>query len=156
VEFTLREARLEDAAQLTDLLREVGWRPEFQTEPLEQLTQRVARQLALCHANESHTVYVAVDTEGTLVGYVAVHWLPYLMYPGPEGFISELFLREPVRGQGLGAKLLETVKQAAKARGGYRLQLINHRQRESYRRGFYAKQGWEERLDAANFVFYLD
>lgn len=156
MEFTIREATLEDAAQLTDLLREVGWRPDIQTMPLAQLTERVTRQLVRCLDNESHTIYVAIEAAGTIAGYVTVHWLPYLMYPGPEGFISELFLREAARGQGMGAKMLETVKQAAKDRGGYRLQLINHRQRESYQRGFYAKQGWEERLDAADFVFYLD
>ena len=33
-----------------------------------------------------------------------------------------------------------------------RLSLLNNRQRESYQRGFYAKNGWEERSDLVNFI----
>ena len=33
--------------------------------------------------------------------------------------------------------------------------LINLRKRESYQRQFYAKQGWDERVDAANFILPL-
>jgi hypothetical protein len=34
--------------------------------------------------------------------------------------------------------------------------LINFRDRESYRRRFYEKAGWEERPDGASFVRALD
>jgi hypothetical protein len=47
------------------------------------------------------------------------------------------------------------VKEEAKSRGCSRLSLLNMRDRESYQRAFYAKDGWEERTDAANFVFDL-
>jgi hypothetical protein len=53
---------------------------------------------------------------------------------GAEGYVSELFVREP-------------------ARGCTRLSLINLRQRESYRRQFYVKAGWQERGTAANFIY---
>ncbi len=89
------------------------------------------------------------------MGYAAVHWLPYLFMPGPEGFVSELFIDDEARGQGIGTKLLESVKQEAQARGCTRLSLINLRDRESYQRGFYAKLGWQERPDAANFILRL-
>jgi GNAT superfamily N-acetyltransferase len=81
-----------------------------------------------------------------------VHWLPYLFFSGPEGFVSELFVGGPSRGQGVGRQLLEAVKVEATERGCVRLQLINFRDRESYQRGFYQKCGWEERGTAANFV----
>jgi hypothetical protein len=42
----------------------------------------------------------------------------------------------------------------AEARGCSRLNLLNGRQRESYRREFYEKNGWRER-DMASFVFDL-
>jgi GNAT superfamily N-acetyltransferase len=100
-------------------------------------------------------VYVAETEEGEIAGYAAVHWLPYLLLLGPEGYVSELFIRESDRGQGIGTQLLEVVKQEAEARGCARLMLLNMHERESYRRGFYKKQGWEERPDAANFVYPL-
>jgi len=34
--------------------------------------------------------------------------------------------------------------------------LVNRKTRESYRRGFYAKAGWTERHEFANFVMFLD
>ena len=89
---------------------------------------------------------------GAVLGYVAVHWVPYLIHTGPEGYISELFIRESARGQGIGARLLETVEAEAIRRGCTRLMLLNMRQRESYQREFYSKHGWEERPQAANFM----
>jgi len=54
-----------------------------------------------------------------------------------------------------GNSLLNRVVEEAWARGCYRLMLINIRTRESYQRDFYKKLGWEERPDAANFVYML-
>ena len=45
------------------------------------------------------------NTDGqdqALVAYAAVHWLPYLILRGPEGFVSELFVDQAARGQGVG------------------------------------------------------
>ena len=38
--------------------------------------------LALCQADDSHSVYVAQNPEGEILGYCAVHWLPYLLFSG--------------------------------------------------------------------------
>jgi GNAT superfamily N-acetyltransferase len=48
--------------------------------------------------------------------------------------------------------LLEVIEAEAKERGCSRLMLLNLRQRESYRREFYKKHGWEERPGVANFI----
>lgn len=87
------------------------------------------------------------------MGYTAVHWLPYLILSGPEGYVSELFVAEAARGMGVGKALLTAVKRTAAARGCSRLQLLNMRNRESYQRRFYEKDGWQEREQAANFVY---
>ena len=105
--------------------------------------------------DESHTVFVAENQNGEVVGYIAVHWLPYLMLAGSEGYISELFVRESDRGKGVGRKLLEVVNEQAIKRGCTRLMLVNGRNRESYKRGFYQKLGWDERQEVANFVLLL-
>ena len=84
-----------------------------------------------------------------------MHWLPYLFLKGPEGYVSELFVRESARGQGVGGELLRKIETEARARGCARLSLINLRNRESYMRQFYVKAGWEERAEAANFVYRI-
>jgi GNAT superfamily N-acetyltransferase len=75
--------------------------------------------------------------------------------PYSEGYVSELFVAESARGAGLGTKLLEAVKDLAIGRGCSRLMLVNRKTRESYKRGFYRKLGWEERQEFANFVLSL-
>jgi hypothetical protein len=48
--------------------------------------------------------------------------------------------------------LLDSLEAEARTRGCARLSLLNLRERESYRRGFYLKRGWTERADAANLI----
>jgi GNAT superfamily N-acetyltransferase len=74
----------------------------------------------------------------------------------PEGYVGELFVKTAWRGKGFGSELLRRAINEARERGCCRIRLINIRDRESYRRGFYAKQGWQERTDAADFMMKLD
>ena len=150
----IRQVELEDAPPLAELLRSIDLYPP--TESVAETVRRVFAQLKLCLADASHTIYVAETDEGDIAGYIAAHWLPYLILPGPEGFVSELFIEKSRRGQGTGSQLLAAILAEAQARGCARLQLINFKDRDSYLRGFYAKAGWEERADAANFVFTLN
>lgn len=145
----------QDAQQLAALLKEVGWFELLHNEPLEESTRRVKGHMEQCLADHSHSIFAAESADGTIVGYGSVHWLPYLFLRGPEGFVSELFVRESARGQGIGKQLLQAIETEARARGCVRLSLINLRDRESYHRQFYVKAGWEERHNAANFVFRM-
>jgi GNAT superfamily N-acetyltransferase len=159
-EVHIRRAVPEDAGALARLLRSIGWFRRMENETEEQTIDVVSAELLGCLDDDSHSVYVAVSTatsdDSDVVAYVAVHWLPYLIKTGPEGFISELFVHERVRGHGLGTQLLDAVIAEAVARGCSRLQLINFRDRESYERGFYTKAGWEERPTAASFIYDLE
>lgn len=148
----VREARPADADAIAVLLHGLGWNARLANTPLAALQATVARHLAMCLADASHSVYVAAGEDEQTVGYVAAHWLPYLMLAGPEGYVSELFVAQGARGQGVGRALLAAVEAEARTRGCARLQLINFRQRESYQRRFYEKNGWQERPDGASFV----
>lgn len=148
----IRKAHRTDSPALATLIRELGLFAHINAEDAEVTAARVSDHLAFCLADDSHAVYVAENEAGEIMGYVSVHWLPYLILPGLEGYVSELFIAESARGQGAGAKLLEVVEADARQHGCARLMLLNMRQRESYQRGFYAKHGWEERADAANFI----
>lgn len=150
--FSVRKARHDDAEALLALLCSIGWFTPLMNLPQSAATEQVERQLRLCLEDSSHSLYVGIDTVGTVIAYISVHWLPYLFLSGPEGFISELFVAEHARSSGVGNTLLDVVIEEANARGCSRLQLINFRTRESYQRRFYQKAGWEERPDGASFV----
>jgi GNAT superfamily N-acetyltransferase len=151
----IRQVSANDAPQLAELLREIGWFESFKNESFEAVSRQVRLHIEQCLADNSHSIFVAEQRDGKIVGYVSVHWLPYLFMKGPEGYISELFVRESGRGQGVGGELLRKIETEARARGCARLSLINLRNRESYMRQFYVKAGWEERSEAANFIYRI-
>lgn len=149
-ELIIREARGEDASAIATILRSLCWVERMKTEPLTATEQHVARLLEMEIGDACNTVLVAEYPGETVVGYLAVHWFPHLMR-GMDGYISELFVHPDETGKGVGSKLLEVVHAYAVKRGCTRLLLMNRRIRESYRRGFYAKHGWEEVNDGAFF-----
>jgi N-acetylglutamate synthase-like GNAT family acetyltransferase len=155
MDFQIRKATNEDAPAMAELLRSLELFAHIQAQTPEATGEQVSRHLGLCLADDSHSVYVAKDQSGTILGYCAVHWLPYLIMSGPEGYVSELFLSQSSRGLGIGGQFLKTVKAEAQKRGCSRLMLLNLKYRESYQRGFYKKQGWEERSEAINFVIKM-
>lgn len=151
----IRKASQRDASQLAELLLDIGWFEALNSKPLETVSRQVESRIKQCLADGSHSIYVAQSAIDQLVGYSSVHWLPYLFMNGPEGYVSELFVRSNARGEGVGKQLLQAVEAEARDRGCARLSLINLRSRESYLRKFYAKTGWEERSDAANFIYRI-
>jgi GNAT superfamily N-acetyltransferase len=152
---TIRAARSGDAASLSSLLRGLEMFARLREEPAETTADRVGRHLDMCLRDESHSVLVAERVEGDLVGYVSVHWLPYLFFSGPEGFVSELFIEACHRGRGLGSRLLDAVVVEARGRGCRRLSLAAVKDRESYLRRFYPERGWRERADMALMMYDL-
>jgi len=155
VNTTIRKADSSDAPALTGLLRSLNLFAHIKEESEADTRAQVLKHLTLCLADDSHLVLVAV-ANGEIAGYCAVHWLPYLFLAGPEGYVSELFIKDEFRGHSIGGQLLEAVKAEAQQHGCSRLMLLNMRKRDSYQRGFYSKHGWEERPDAANFVLTLN
>jgi GNAT superfamily N-acetyltransferase len=153
--WNIRPATSADVPAIAAILRGLGWFAHVNDEPPAGTATRIAEHLRMCLADDSHSVLVAEGAKGAVLGYGAFHWLPYLMLSGPEVYISELFVTESARGAGLGTKLLEAVKDMAVGRGCSRLMLVNRKTRESFKRGFYRKLGWEERQEFANFVLSL-
>lgn len=152
----LRKVSIDDAAELASLLKSIGWFAFLEKRSNDEAREHVKIQLQRCLVDGSHSTYVAESDDGKIAGYVSVHWLPYLFMRGPEGYVSELFVRDGARGQGVGRELLACIEAEAKIRGCHRLSLINLRGRESYQRQFYIKAGWRERAEAANFLRVLD
>jgi GNAT superfamily N-acetyltransferase len=151
----IRKAQATDADNLAELIRSLVTVKWIAAVPATEARNLISRHLALCLRDDSHSVYLAHASDGTLLGFCCVHWLPYLIFRGPEGFVLELFVAGHMRGQRVGTLLLEAAKAEALERGCTRLMLINLRDRESYQRAFYQQRGWEEREAAANFVLRL-
>lgn len=147
---TVRTATPGDAPALADFLLTLELFRSLESLTPQTLTEQTKRKLGAA-APSSHTILVAADG-AKIIGYAAVHWLPALFLPGPDGHLSELFVSAERRGQGLGSRLLEAVELEAERRGCERLTLVNLKNRESYRRGFYARHGFAEQPQAARFV----
>jgi len=152
---TVRPATLEDASALAAALTTIGIFEKILPAGNEARTARVAENLKRLIGVHCHDTLVA-DIDGRrAVGYLNMHCQPCLTLDGAEGFISELFIHADCQGAGVGSALLAEAERLARERGWWRLHLVNHRERESYRRGFYAAHGWEERAPMADFVLML-
>jgi len=145
----IREAVPDDAEEIAEILRAQGIFEHIAREPAEATVGRLRERLE--QAIPSHdTILVALET-AKVVGYGAVRWMPNLILKGTDGYLSELFLRPETTGKGVGTRILERFDEEAQRRGAERLWCINLRDRESYQRSYYRKQGWEER-DIAVFM----
>lgn len=171
VEVTIREACIEDSSAIVAILHTLGWSEQLKREDPAQTQAHIAARIAQCVREQTHTILVAErwrDTSGQsfgdtcrsgsvarqVIGYTSVHWFPNLLF-GYDGYVSELFIHPAETGHGAGSHLLNAVRAYAAERGCTRLLLMNRRIRESYRRGFYDKNGWEELPDAAFFTLKL-
>jgi len=90
------------------------------------------------------------EDDGEPCGLLAWSLRPMLHLAGPVFSIDELVVAGPSRGLGAGQRLLKAALLLARRRGAVRVELLTNRRRESYRRGFYLKNGFSE-VDSAVF-----
>jgi GNAT superfamily N-acetyltransferase len=147
----IRVATLNDARAIGALLANIDDYPHWKTRDVTTLEQFAHTSHSA--ANSDRLVLLA-EIENRVIGYAAVTWLRP-MFSGLEGYVSELFIRSDAGGQGAGTALLKAVKSAATTLGCSRLTLVNLKDRESYKRGFYTSRGWEERPNTVRFVLAL-
>lgn len=148
---TIRPATVNDARMIADLLANIDDYPHWKALGSAAL-EETARE-SLSWANAERLLFVA-EIHNRVIGYAAVYWLQHL-FSAREGYVSELFVRSDASGHGAGTALLDAIKSEAIAQGCYRLTLVNLKDRESYRRGFYASRGWEEKSNTVRFAFDL-
>jgi len=146
----IRPLRPSDIADIMQLHRELGWNPAFKADG-STLKQRLEALIT----GESALLLVA-ELKGKVVGYIHGEIVTYLLFAGREMLVSELFVMESVRGQGVGKALLSAIETEAVSQKCFRISVLNSRERESYKRGFYPSLGYEERPHTANFTKRLD
>ncbi len=150
-EHRIRPAHAEDAPAIAALLEALGDLPMLAGEDVADV---VARHVPIAVASANTTLLV-VEDNGELIGYANVHWVHDLFMPGPEGYLSELFILESHSGRGIGSEVLGLIEAEGRERGAFRLSLLNAKRRASYERRFYEQHGWVERPEIANFVRWL-
>jgi GNAT superfamily N-acetyltransferase len=150
----IRPALLGDAEALAATVIAIGGFRAFAGWSQAAIAASVRTNVAATLAGGGSTLLVVEHAE-ELIGWAQAHWLHDLFLPGPEGYLTELFLVDAHRGVGIGTELLDRVVAEARERGAYRLTLLNGTERASYARQFYRKRGWQERADVAGFVLLL-
>jgi GNAT superfamily N-acetyltransferase len=148
---TVRRATPEDGAAVAALV--LGWAEERGREPLGAAS--LAQAVEECLNTPGHEVWVA-EAGGLLLGYAAVHWIPFPLIYGREGYLSDLLVAQAGRGRRVGSRLLAQVEARARELGCVRVLLNNARNSEAFAREFYPKQGYQERTQFANYVKYLE
>lgn len=146
----IRPLRLSDVEAVMQLHRELGWNPAFQADG-STLRQRLEGLIT-----EENTLLLVADVNRSVAGYIHGEIVTYLLFAGREMLISEVFVMEQSRGQGVGKALIAAMEAEAVKRRCFRISVLNSRERESYRRGFYPRLGYEERPHTANFTKRLD
>ncbi len=146
----IRPLRLSDLEAVMQLHRELGWNPAFKADG-STLRQRLEALIT-----EESALLLVADLDRGVVGYIHGEIVTYLLFAGREMLISEVFVVEGARGHGVGKALVAAIEAEAVKRRCFRISVLNSRERESYRRGFYPGLGYEERPQTANFMKRLD
>lgn len=150
----IRRATPDDADALAAVIHRLGGFRAFEGADEGAVRTAVRANLAATLAGGGSTLLVAED-DGGIFGWAQVHWLHDLFLSGPEGYLTELFIAETHQGNGVGTELHDLLVAEARARGAYRMTLLNGKHRDSYARGYYTSRGWEEREGMASFVLWL-
>lgn len=98
-------------------------------------------------------VIVAEDDSKEVIGLASISNRPQLRLMRNLVTIDEFVIADHARGRGVGRELLNAVIAMAGKLGARRLELETNRARESYRRGFYAKNGF---IEADSAVMRID
>ncbi len=154
-EFRIARPELADVDDLLKIIKSTGFFDDLNPES-EECRHDAESVLNSIMQSRDRVMMVARDEQGHVIGYVAMHFVPYLILRGEEGYLNELFVMSSYRSQGIGSMLLEAAVNEARDRGCKRLHLINSKRRDSYKRGFYSKRGWRERDYCASFVLNLE
>ncbi|WP_298137621.1 GNAT family N-acetyltransferase [Acidiferrobacter sp.] len=148
--IVIRPLQRTDLPGVMHLHRELGWNPAFKADG-STLGQRLAALIT-----EDNALLLVALHDQVVVGYVHGEIVTHLLFAGRELYVTELFVIAEARERGVGKRLMAAIESEAVARKCFRISVLNSRERDSYRRGFYPSLGYEERPSVANFTKRLD
>lgn len=129
----VRLAKPSDYKDLLPLLNELGYSPGD--------AQAVFGQIL---GEPSMGIFVVENSSHQIEGFVSFSVKPQLRLNGLSMEIDELIVSSKARGSGAGRLLIEAAKKEALRRNCVRIVLTTNRDRESYKRDFYKKNGFVE------------
>jgi ribosomal protein S18 acetylase RimI-like enzyme len=130
----IRRARLSDAAQIADLLQQLGY-------PVS--ADLVQCQLAALLRDRNEDLLVAEAGDANVIAFLSMHCIPQIAVEGGFARISYLCVDKERRLRGLGKRLEREACRLAVERGCDRIELHCHARRTNAH-GFYARQGYTE------------
>ena len=143
----IRRANKDDCSAITELIADL----RLEEQGLAVDRTPILATIMTAVSQPACDVFVAESGEA-VVGYVVIHWVPFPMLAGTEGYISDLVVTAELRGTGIGRGLVGAVEEEARSRGCVRLMLNDRIAANSFQRRFYANIGYRHREDFANFV----
>jgi GNAT superfamily N-acetyltransferase len=102
-EIQIREATVEDAADVARLLHDFNEEYEEQTPPVPELTRHAERMLR----EGEMTVLLAGDGPDALA---LLRFRPSVWTERQEAYLQELYVVPPLRGRGIGEALMRAVR----------------------------------------------
>jgi predicted N-acetyltransferase YhbS len=129
VEATLRAARPEDASRISVLLEQLGW---------AVTPDKVAAELAASPTTE----IVVAESDGDVVGLIAVTTRRQFQRAGNLITIDTLVVDEAHRSHGIGERLVGVALEAAARCSAQAVEAVSHHRRVDARR-FYERLGFE-------------
>lgn len=128
----IRPVRPTDAAAAAVLLDQLGYPQDGEA--------AVSARLAAWTEDPSSAVFAA-ESEGNVLGLIAVHICPHFERDGAWGRIVALVVAEDARGRGVGGRLVAAAEAFAAARGCQRMEVTSSdRRREAHE--FYRNRGY--------------
>jgi GNAT superfamily N-acetyltransferase len=129
----IRKASLDDLQKIALLLGHLG----YPTRPSE-----LEPVFAGILGNPEMGVFLAVTADHEVAGFISLRCFSVLRLKGFQVSIQELVVDPSFRGHGIGRALIRCAEQFARERGAVRIEVHTNRERESYRRRFYEKNGF--------------
>ncbi|MCA1662131.1 MAG: GNAT family N-acetyltransferase [Novosphingobium sp.] len=144
-EVLFRDAALADLRAIVALLAEdtLGEKREDPSLPLDP---RYAAAFAAIQADPHHRLIVA-ELAGRVVGCLQLSFIPGIAFMGAwRGLIEAVRVSSELRGQGIGAALIDHAVEACRAYGCKMVQLTSHKSRTDAHR-LYERLGWARSHD---------
>ena len=130
----IRKARLSDAAQIADLLQQLGY-------PVS--ADLVKSQLAALLRDRNEDLLVTEAVDRRVIAFLSMHCTPQIAVAGGFARINYLCVDKEMRSRGVGKNLEREACRLAAARGCDRIELHCHARRTNAH-GFYACLGYRE------------
>jgi ribosomal protein S18 acetylase RimI-like enzyme len=144
--LTTRTATAADTAALADLVAELIASHHLTVPPREQLMTAVRHVIATPGAE-----FIVAEDDGAIVGCLQLSERYSSWQAAPFGYIDDFVVKAAWRSRGVGAVLIERVREVATARGYCRVDLDVSRENRAV--GFYARHGFH---DSGTFLYRLD